>query len=113
MPNIDKMKTCGFRIEYTPMCGFRIDYTAVSCTEVVCDACEDVVCEEEEVTVEEVCVPVEYQATTCPSYTEEAIYRYDIYVPKSIDGYSWTFAEPVATSTAATIEAKSAEETGE
>jgi hypothetical protein len=83
------------------------------CTEVICEACEDVICEEEETIVEEVCVPVEYQATTCPSYTEEAIYRYDIYVPKSIDGYSWTFAEPVATSTAATIEAKSAEETGE
>ena len=64
--------------------------------------------ETKETTVEEVCVPVEYSATSCPTYEEEAKYRYNIFVPLSIDGYSWTYAEPVATDTSATIEARSA-----
>ena len=61
---------------------------------------------------EQVCVPVEPSNTMCPTYTEEAIYRYNIFVPRSINGYSWTFAEPVATETTATITALSAQDVG-
>ena len=76
-------------------CEACTEVTCPVCEEVVCDPCEDVICPADE--PEEICVPVEPSSNSCPTYTEEAIYRYNILVPRSINGYSWTGVEPVAT----------------